>query len=152
SIAAWRDAGSLPAPRSHFAIAASDGYVYLTGGIAGDPFDDSPSLADVLRARIDDRGALVEWTPMTSMPVGIATARGFVHRGWLYVGGGIDDRPAMRDEVLRAPLRDHALGAWESAGRLPVARGHVHQVPLLGERAYSIGGAVDFDLHSSDAV
>jgi hypothetical protein len=152
SIAAWRDAGKLPGPRSHFAAARDGAFVYLTGGIAADPFADPPSLREVWRARIGRDGALGEWTAMTPLPSGVATHASFVRDGWLYVAGGVGDKPEMLAAVLAAPIRNHALGAWRTIAQLPVARGHVHQMPLHGDRVYSVGGAVDFELRSSPAV
>jgi hypothetical protein len=152
NITEWRSAGTLPGPRSHGAVTEGGGFVWLSGGLAGDPFADPPFLTEVWRARIDTDGSLRDWTPATPLPVGIATHASFVHDGWLYVAGGIGDKPAMRAQVLRAPIRDGQLGAWQRAGDLPLARGHVHQLPLAGDRIYSLGGAIDFQLRSTTEV
>ena len=51
-----------------------------------------------------------------------------------------------------ADLREFALGAWEEVASLPVARGHVHDLPIFKNHLYSIGGAVDFSLGSTGAI
>jgi hypothetical protein len=86
---------------------------------------------------------------------GLATHASFFYGGYLYVAGGISDANGLTEEkrVWRSPLdADHQLGAWESAAPLPVARGHVHQLPMIGNRVYSVAGALDLDLNSSEAI
>lgn len=156
TVSEWRTAGSLPGPRSHFSVSRIDGYVYLAGGL--DKREETsfvPALRDVSRARVDEDGSLTDWTPMPPLPVGLATHASFFFGGYLYVAGGISGVDALKEEkrVWRAPvLEDHALGAWESATPLPRARGHVHQLPVVLGRVYSLGGALDLDLNSSDTV
>jgi hypothetical protein len=92
---------------------------------------------------------------MPPLPVGLATHASFFYGGYLYVAGGITDDPTLTEEsrVWRAPIdADHAVGKWEKAAALPIARGHVHQLPVVGNRVYSIAGALDLDLNSSDGI
>ena len=72
--------------------------------------------------------------------------------GWLYVVGGISDALDQSAKVVRAPIRDHVLGPWEQAAPLPLGRAHVHQLPLLAGHIFSVAGAIDFDLNSTDAI
>ena len=59
----------------------------------------------------------------------------------------------IEKRVWRAPVgSDHTLGRWEETSPLPVARGHVHQLPLVGDRVYSVGGALDLDLNSTPQI
>lgn len=156
AVSPWTSAGSLPGPRSHFSVSLVDGYVYLAGGL--DKREETsfvPALRDVSRGRLDPDGSVVEWTDMPPLPVGLATHTSFFYGGYLYVAGGISGVDALKEEkrVWRAPVQDdHALGSWESVTPLPRARGHVHQMPIVGGRVYSLGGALDLDLDSSDAV
>ncbi len=156
ALSPWTAAGNLMGPRSHFSVSLVDGYVFVAGGLDKREVSAAvPPLADVARARIGDDGSLQDWTAMPSLPVGISTHASFFFGGYLYVGGGITGTTSLREEkrVWRAPIDGaHALGTWEEVAPLPIARGHVHQLPVLVDHVYSVGGALDFDLSSSDAI
>jgi len=152
-LSAWTVAGKLPGPRSHFSASLVDGYVFIAGGVQASALQNPPFLVDVARGRLAGDGTLGEWTAMPDMPIGLATHASFFYGGYLYVGGGINQDPAQTDAVIRAPiLPDHSLGAWENAASLPVARGHVHQLPVHGNHVYSVAGAIDFNLASTDEI
>lgn len=152
TVSAWTPAGKMPGPRSHFGTALVDGFVYLTGGLDESALGGPPVLDTVLRATLTPDGTLAEWTEMKKLPVGVATHANFFFGGYLYVVGGITSA-AHENGVWRAPINaDHTLGTWEDAPKLPTARGHVHQVPILGNRVYSVAGALDFDLNSTDHI
>ncbi len=145
TIAAWNPSGTLPAPRTHFSAAYARGFVYVTGGIAALPTMPSPSLKDVQRGTVEPDGTIDQWTKLSPLPVGICTHSSFVYGGYLYVAGGIDDAPEQLATVRRAPLEDDGtLGDWETVAPLPVARGHVHQLPIVFDHVYSVSGATDF--------
>jgi hypothetical protein len=163
SIAAWTSVAKLPTTWTHMSVSEADGYVFLAGGLHGDPFGDASLVADVTRARIADDGTLVEWTPQTSLPLGVATHASLVYGGYLYVVGGVDDLGSPLADVRRAPIQDHTLGKWQLVAALPVARAHVHQLPMLpldavaggaggGPRVYSVAGAIDTNLDSTTVV
>ena len=153
TLSAWTSAGKLPGPRSHMSVSFVDGYVFLTGGLDMSALANPPLLADVSRARLADDGTLVEWTPMPALPVALATHASFFYGGYLYAGGGIDDAPAQEKRVWRAPIgADHALGAWEAAAPLGIARAHVHQLPVFHAHVYSVAGAIDFSLASTTEI
>jgi hypothetical protein len=131
----------------------ADGYVFLAGGLHGDPLSGAaPLVEDVMRARIADDGTLLEWTAQPKLPQGVATHASFVYGGHLYLAGGIDDLGGVIDDVRLAPISDHALGKWGIAATLPVARAHVHQLPVVGGHVYSVAGAIDGTLDSTDVV
>jgi hypothetical protein len=109
----------------------------------------------VSRGHVAEDGTLGDWTPMPALPVGLAAHASFFYGGFVYVAGGISGTTTLKEEkrVWRAPVdAEHVLGAWESVTPLPRARGHVHQLPVFGNRLYSIGGALDMDLNSTDAI
>ena len=143
TLGVWTTLDSLPGPRSHQAAFVHEGAIYLVAGIAGNPMGDAKPLGDVLRAEIGKDGALGEWKTVSQLDTPFATHASVVHEGYLYVIGGVEDNSRMSDRVLRAPLaKDGALGAWEStASTLPAARAHVHQVPVLRDHLFSIGGS-----------
>ena len=153
TIAAWNPAGDLPGPLSHFSVAYARGFVYVTGGLDKLPTTNPPPKKDVWRGAVEPDGTLDDWTAMTPMPVGICTHASFVYGGWLYVAGGIDAKPSELAAVRRAPIQDDGtLGDWETAASLPLARAHVHQLPVVGTHVYSVAGATDFSLNSTNAV
>lgn len=159
TLSAWTTLDSLPGPRSHQAAFVHEGAIWLVAGIAGNPMGDAKPLGDVLRAEIGRDGALGEWKTVSQLDTPFATHAAVVHGGFLYVIGGVEDNAKMSDRVLRAALtKDGSLGAWEStASPLPAARAHVHQVPVLRDHLFSIGGsrsgrALDDELSTAEAL
>ena len=152
TITKWNDGGKLPRALTHFAVSYANGFAYLTGGIGTLPTIPSPTLVTVYRGNVEADGTIDQWTQMKPMPAGICTHSSFVYGGWLYVVGGIDDAGDVAT-VRRAHLEDDgSLSAWETAASLPQARGHVHQLPIENDRVYSVSGATDFSLNSTNAV
>jgi hypothetical protein len=142
TIAAWEELDPLPGPRSHQAAVAFDGYVYLAGGLSGDPAGAYTDYTDVLRAPIQADGKLGAWESIAMLPKRVDTASAVVHDGFLYLVGGIEGISYV-DHVRRAPiLDDHGLGPWEDSPPLPKGRGHVHQTPVYGKWMYSVGGSI----------
>jgi hypothetical protein len=110
------------------------------------------SRTDVTRALVAADGTLTEWTSLTPLTVPLATHASLYYGGYLYVVGGINNT-ADDNRVWRAPvLPDATLGAWQQVASLPIARGHVHQVPMFENRAYSVAGAIDLALDSTGEV
>jgi hypothetical protein len=152
TIASWSPGGKLDRARTHFAVSFANGFAWITGGLNTLPTVSSPTAKDVWRGSVEPDGTIDQWTQMTPMPSGICTHSTFVYGGWLYVVGGIDDK-ADSAVVRRAHLEDDGtLGSWETAATLPQARGHVHQLPIENDRVYSVSGAIDFSLNSTNAI
>lgn len=154
SLSDWRPAGKLPSPRSHFGLTYVDGAVYLSGGLDQSANGSPPPLADVSLGRIGEDGSLGDWTPMPKLPVALCTHASFVYGGYLYVVGGLSGAAYKHERrAWRAPIQsDHSLGAWQSVAPLPTARAHVHQLPIFADRVYSVGGALDGQLNSTDEI
>ena len=152
TIASWNPGGNLDRARTHFAVSYANGFVWVTGGLGTLPTVTSPTLKDVWRGSVESDGTIDGWTQMTPMPSGICTHSSFVYGGWLYVVGGIDDN-GQSAVVRRAHLEDDGtLSTWETAATLPQARGHVHQLPIENDRVYSVSGATDYSLNSTNAI
>ena len=153
TLSTWSSAGTLPAPRSHFSVTLVGDDVYLAGGLDKSALSNPPMLTTVWHGQIGADDTIGQWTMMPPLPVGLATHSSFFFGGYLYVGGGIDNAPAQEKRFWRAPINpDHSLGAWESTTPLPIARGHVHQLPIFGNHVYSFSGAIDFNLDSTDQI
>jgi hypothetical protein len=151
TVSAWTAAGTLPGPRSHFAVTLVGDYAYLTGGLDKSAFSNPPTLKDTWRGHLLSDGTIGEWTMMPPLPVALATHASFFYGGYLYVGGGINTKHEKR--MWRSPIdADHALGPWEETASLLIARGHVHQYPVFGNHVYSFAGAIDFNLNSTDEI
>jgi hypothetical protein len=153
TLSDWVDAGTLPGPLSHFALSGAGDYCYLTGGLNMSALGNPPDLATVWRGHVMANGDLGEWQAMTSLPTGLATHGSFIYGGFLYVAGGVDNSGNEEKAVLRAPIMaDHSLGAWDTSTPLPVPRGHVHALPVLGTHVYSAAGAIDAQLDSTGDI
>ena len=153
-LSEWTDAGTLPGPRSHFAVSSAGDYVYLTGGLDKSAFGNPPNLKSVHRGHFNATGELGEWAPMPDLPVALATHGSFIYGGYLYTGGGINTTPAQERRFWRAAISpaDHSLGSWQEIAALPFGRGHVHNLPVFNDHVYSIAGAIDFNLDSTGAI
>jgi hypothetical protein len=146
----WIEDRALPKPRSHHGLAQYGDALYVVAGLNrfdGDPFPyEDESFADVLRASIAEDGSLGEWTTVGQLPDALAVHASFAHAGQLYVVGGLEGQGGGGDfvaKIQRAPIADDGtLGAFETLPtELPMARGHSHQVPMIGAHIYSVAGA-----------
>jgi hypothetical protein len=138
----WETLDSLPAPRSHHAAFVYGDAVYLVGGLAATPRDVDQVLRDVVRAPIGADGRVGRWETVSTMDASYVAAAAVVHRGRVLVVGGVENGVRYSDRVVVASLgRDGTIGPWSTlGGRLPAARAHVHQVPVVGGRLYSVAG------------
>ena len=143
-LSPWTTLAPLPGPRSHHAAFVRDGNLYLVAGNAGNPAGDAQPLADVIRAPLGKDGAIGEWTTVSTLDSTFATHAAVVHENYLYVIGGVENNRRFSDRVIRAPFQtDGSIGAWETVDApLPAPRAHVHQIPVFGDRMYSVGGSV----------
>jgi hypothetical protein len=147
TLSAWTEVTPLPGKRSHHAVVAHDGALWVTGGLSGDPAGAHTSFSDVLRAAVDENGDLGAWTIAGELPQTLATHSSFVHAGALYVAGGVEGGSTNTAAVRRAAISsDGTLGTFEELAPLPKARAHAHQTPLHAGFVYSAGGAFE---HSS---
>jgi hypothetical protein len=143
TLGAWEALPDMPRPRSHHTMFVHEGALYLVAGLDGNPAGQNEPLKDVLRAPIRDDGTLGPWQTVSTLPNAYGTHGTAVHGGHLYLFGGVEDNARFVDKVLRAPLlAGGAVGPWERVeAPLPNARAHVHQLPLLRGRVYSLGGS-----------
>ena len=142
TVTAWEELAPLPGRRSHHALVLYNDYIYVLGGLVGDPNGAFTDYTDVLSTAIASDGTLGPWTTVASLVTANDTASADVHAGWLYLVGGLEG-DAYVDHVRRSPvLANHTLGPWESSAPLPVGRGHVHQTPIYQSRMYSVGGSI----------
>jgi N-acetylneuraminic acid mutarotase len=142
SIARWETLPSLPQPRSHHGLVVDRGWIYLTGGLDGNPAGRNTPLPSVIRARLTDDG-IGAWETQTDLPHAYATHASVAFGGQLHVIGGVEDNTRFVDAILRAPIgAGGRLGAWQKLDPgLPAARSHVHQTPVVNGRLYSAGGS-----------
>jgi hypothetical protein len=139
---AWIELTPLPAPRSHHASFVHDGALFVVAGLNGNPAGPHEQLRDIVRAAIKPDGTLEDWTTVGRLDSAYATHAAFVHDGWLYVVGGVENNSRFVNTVQRAPIREGGrVGFFEQTAALPVGRGHVHQTPVRGNFVYSVGGS-----------
>jgi hypothetical protein len=149
-VGEWVEDTPLPKPRSHHAVVVHDGALYAIAGLDrydGEPFPyQDTSYKDIVRAPILEDGALGEWVTVGELPDVLAVHTAFAHLGQLYVVGGLEGKgagAAFVGRVQRATIAaDGTVGAFEEVpSALPLARGHSHQTPRIGNVVYSVGGA-----------
>jgi hypothetical protein len=143
TITQWDSLQALPHSRSHQAMFVHGRYMYMVGGLDGNPAGQNTPLADVIRAPIGPDGNLGAWEEISKMPHAYGTHASSVYGNAVWLFGGVEDNARFVDVVLRAPFTaDGRLGAWKQLAKgLPAARSHVHQVPIYKGRAYSASGS-----------
>lgn len=146
TLGAWQSLTALPEPISHHASWARDGFLYVAGGLGGDPFNDrSVARRNVYRARIAADGALGAWETVNALPAWISTHAAALHHDHVYLVGGVADSRENSDVIYRARFdADGALGAWEQfATRLPEVRAHLHHAPVRDGVMYLVSGSME---------
>jgi hypothetical protein len=145
TVEAWQTLEPLPRPRSHHAAFAHDNFLYVVGGMDGPVGGMQAVFLDVIRAPILADGSIGDWQIVSRIPHSYATHASHFFGGYLWLIGGVEDNARFVATVLRAELRpDGRVGAWaELTPGLPVARGHVHNTPILNGRLYSAGGRIN---------
>lgn len=142
TLGPWETLDSMPRSRSHEAAFAANGQIYLVGGLDGNPAGPNAPLWDVISAPIESDGRLGAWQVSGALDSAYGTHGAFVHGGFVYVAGGVENNARFVGTVQRARLNsDGSLGAFEPAAPLPQARGHVHHLPVVNGRVYSVGGS-----------
>lgn len=120
----------LDAPITHHGLAQQGGRVFLAGGLEGES-----GLADVLAAD-PASGFEPTWVLETSR----ITPATFVIGDVLFVGAGLTDTGATT-AVEAFVVGESAGRDWTlDLGELPAAAGHIHQVPVIGDTAFVLGG------------
>jgi hypothetical protein len=142
TLGAWTAMTPLPGKRSHHASTIAGGAIYVSGGIVGGPTMGT-SLDDVIRAPIQQDGTLGRWEQVSTLPAPLCVHSIELHRGGLWIFGGLEADSEFIANVRRATLNaDGTLGPWQEMDPLPTARGHVLETPSLDDRIYSVGGSV----------
>ncbi len=141
-IGDWESAGAMPGPRSHHAALVRNGWLYVFGGLSGNPMNGSDTThGDVWRAALGQDGSLGTWETLAALPVPVSSMSAFEAGGAVFVVGGVQTS-RYTGAVSRATFApDGTLADWESVSELPVARAHVHQLPVVDGRVYGVGGS-----------
>lgn len=151
---AWSAAPKLPVPRSHHVTVTRDGHLYAIGGFTTGQIP----LEEVLRSTNDETGAITGWELAGLMDNPPWTAAGFIHGDWVYLIGGGEGGPGEEqyvDHIRRGRFDEHGLllsGFEDVDNPLPRGRAHVHHIPVVNGRLYSIGGRVTPSFSSIDEV
>jgi hypothetical protein len=142
TITEWTNARALPRARSHHAAFVYENNLYVVGGLDGAVQGHGAIFVDVIRAPIAEDGSIGDWRIVSRMPYSYATHAAFGHDGYLWVLGGVEDNNRFVDNIWRASVgADGRIGSWEAVKPgLPVARGHVHNTPVLRGFVYTVGG------------
>ena len=117
---------------------ASNGYVYVMGGVANDPDGNQFSSSAVFSAQLNNDGTLGVWATQNNvLPYATVFSTSIASNGYLYIFGGDDNQPT--DAVYSAPINSGVVGAWTATQSLPQKIYGMASV-LYNGRAYILGG------------
>jgi N-acetylneuraminic acid mutarotase len=125
--ARWQELSQMPMPRSRYALAAYDGWIYA---IAGETTSGVTSLVQRYDPEADD------WVSGAEKPTAVANVGAAVIEGRIYVPGGslLDGGMSAQLEIL-----DVASGVWLEGGPLPVGI-CAYAIAEYGGELYLFGG------------
>jgi hypothetical protein len=96
----WISTTSLPAARSYPGVAASDGYIYLTGGE-----NVGPQQSTVYVSKVKSDGTLGAWaTSANALPSTVSTHGSVIYNNFVYVLGGRNSSNVPQSAVLYASV------------------------------------------------
>src|SRR5437868_8762867 len=98
-VGAWETLDALPRAPAHEAAFVYDGRLWLVAGLDGNPAGSNAPLNDIISARIGKDGRLGPWAAAGLLDSAYATHGAFVHDGWLYVAGGVENNRRFVDTV-----------------------------------------------------
>jgi non-specific serine/threonine protein kinase len=127
----WRDAGDIPVPGDHLAVAADSSYLYAVGGRK---FSAS-SNTDVVQC-YDPKAN--RWTALTPTPQPVGGAGAAIVNGQLIVVGG--ETPTSVSGTVQAYDVSAPNATWTTLASLDPGR-HGLGVTAIGNTLYAVGGA-----------
>ena len=127
----WSKGANLPAARSDYALAASEGKLYLFGGWDGQEY-----TSDVYS--YDPQSDT--WSKRSPLPGKVGQAAAATLEDGIYLIGGTDGRQALTSNRVYYPERDLNQGnPWEELAPLPAGRYGMGAASLIDE-IYILGG------------
>ena len=130
----FRKLQPLPAARHSHGLFASVGFLCVTGGMRA-----LTTLNDLQCAGINTESYLTPVATSATLPVGLQQHATVLHRGHVYMLGGITSTSTRVATVTTATLDGGALGAFVPTTSLPGARANLAAVANNGY-LYAIGG------------
>lgn len=116
----WRAGAQMPLPIGRFAQAATDGMIYVVGGLTEEGWSASTDVYDPEEDR---------WSRGAAKPTGVANVGAAAAGGLIYVPGGLDAAGAVRD-ILE--VYDPATDTWEARAPMPAPRCSYAIAPVEG--------------------
>lgn len=118
----WQPVAPLPQPLAEHGMVASNGYLFVSGGVTAGGGDIS---SVVYSATIQTDGTLSAWTELNAspLPIPLRSHSMVAANGSLYVIGGFQITSALsaQYQVYRAKIRtDGGLGAWQELTTTPL--------------------------------
>lgn len=141
TIGAWQDGPTMPTARHRHAMAAYNGYMYITGGCTTG-FDCLDVYTSVYYAKINANGSLNTWqTSIQNMQTGRRQPGMVIQKGVLYVAGGVDGSANGLATVEQATILGNGeTSAWTNATSMPTSRDGFGMVSYK-DTIYAVGGA-----------
>jgi N-acetylneuraminic acid mutarotase len=140
-LGTWSEATPLPDTRSHHVSFAWHNFLYVIGGVRGNPNDDATLLLlkDILRAEVRADGSLGPWISLGDLDAPLSAGAAAVVDDAVILSGGFEED--LVATVRRGRLRpDGSLGDWDRLTPLPTARAHMHQTPVWDHTLFAVAG------------
>ncbi len=114
NLTAWAPAPDLPRQLYRHAVAAHNGYLYVTGG------DDTVGAQNLVYfAKVNADGSLNAWQS-AALPAARFYHRAVIHDGRLVILGGTTNNSTGQAQVWSAPLSSNGSpGSWQGEPTLP---------------------------------
>ncbi len=143
SISSWTQSlNGLPETRYASSVVNFNNNIYLLGGRLYDGQQHSKNT--VYLSKIQPNGTITAWQSLTNLPNPLALGGAVVTGGKLYYAGGSDNQDTKYNDIYVADINqtDGTIGAWSTAGHLPVATDQFGMV-AYGNNIIIVGGRVD---------
>jgi len=140
----WANVTSLNPGRSHQAAFLENGYIYVAGGLEGNPQQNPASVDSVVRAKVADDGSLGAWENAGALAEGISVSS-IEKKGCAFYtfGGQVNGSSVPFSAAIFRGYVD-STGSFQPLANdeasLSIERGHVHQTPTYKDHMYSVGG------------
>jgi hypothetical protein len=142
-VEAWNFTTPLPEGRRYHASIEYNGYLYVVGGLGGNP-------TTIWYALINDNGEIRSWKSTTPLPSTRASLTLVEYNGYLYVIGGWAPYGPTYADIWYAPIYENGeVGAWSSISLLP--RGTAgHTSAVYNGYLYVIGGSYRYQYYPNE--
>lgn len=148
-LSKWQVLPPLTISRQHAAVAASDSYIYVSGG---EEFPYGGAVDSIESAKINVDGSFGTWNIVSHMPSPREHHRMVSAHGFLYIIGGFNSDISGSADVERSKINiDGTLGPWVPVSPMVIPR-VTHYSVSYNDYIYSLGGEAVSDFQNLTSV